>query len=177
MLKRDAKTEPGLTGEQEPAVDESAELLDGFSDREPRVPRLHDSDEAALRGRAILVVDDDVSLLRVCERMLKSLEYRVITTHLPEEALEIVESGKEELDLLLTDVIMPKMNGVQLSRRVGAVAPQLKCLFMSGSTFDALKTEAGVPDPPVDILQKPFTKEELARKVREALNSNRNSVL
>ena len=82
-----------------------------------------------------------------------------------------METHTEELDLLMTDVVMPGMNGRELSRHLMVHYPNLKCLFMSGYTADIV-ADHGVLEPGVHFIQKPFSPEDLATKIREALDGD-----
>ncbi|WP_129126451.1 hybrid sensor histidine kinase/response regulator [Geomonas oryzae] len=121
------------------------------------------------KEETILVVEDEPEILRMTTDMLKLQGYRTIAASSPEEALNAAEQHPGEIDLLLTDVIMPGMNGRALADRLLAARPGLKCLYMSGYTADAI-SQHGVLDPDVKYIQKPFNMKALARKVREVLS-------
>lgn len=123
----------------------------------------------------ILVVEDEPSLLRLTSRMLRGLEYEVRTAGSPQEALELCRVHGVMFDLLLTDVVMPQMNGRELYEALARESPGLKCLFMSGYTFDVLANRGGVLSDEVHFLQKPFSRQSLAEKVKEALHSGTSS--
>src|SRR6185437_5234773 len=88
------------------------------------------------------------------------------------EALSLVEA-KQPFDLVVTDVIMPKMSGKDLYDKIKVIAPRVKVLFMSGYTDDAL-AHHGVLGPELSFLEKPFSPAGLARKVREVIDSSKN---
>ncbi|MGD9159647.1 MAG: response regulator [Desulfobacteraceae bacterium] len=119
-------------------------------------------------NETILLVEDDASILMVTKRMLKKLGYRVLTANSPMETITLVENNTEAIDLLITDVIMPELNGRDLSEKLRVIYPGLKVLFMSGYTSNVI-VHRGVLDKDVFLLQKPFSKKELAAKVREVL--------
>ena len=124
---------------------------------------------AAVGGtETILIVEDELTILTLGERMLTDLGYRVYTARDAREAITIASSHLEEIDLLITDVVMPEMNGNDLSLAITALRPAIRCLFMSGHTADLIDskiTRAGT----FHFLQKPFSTVELAKKVREVL--------
>jgi len=126
--------------------------------------------EAKLQGgtETILIVEDEASVLKLTEAMLQMLGYRVITAGNKDDALRIVEETDEEIDLLLTDVVMPDMDGKELSERILAIRPGLKCLYMSGYSDDVIARQ-GILEEGVKFVSKPFTVKQLAAKVREAL--------
>jgi PAS domain S-box-containing protein len=117
----------------------------------------------------ILLVDDENSLLTMVARLLKRLGYRVLPADSPAKALELFREHSEEIDLLLTDIVMPQMNGQELFHQMTALKPDLKCLFMSGYTFDIL-AHRGVDQPEVNLLQKPFSIRELGHQLRDVLD-------
>jgi len=121
------------------------------------------------QGEMILVVEDDNSILKLAEKILMPLDYRVQLAENPFEALKLAEAHSDEISLLITDVIMPGMNGRELSERMQKINPKLKCLFMSGYTANVI-AHHGVLNSDVNYLQKPFTKAELALSVRTALD-------
>jgi PAS domain S-box-containing protein len=116
----------------------------------------------------ILFVEDEPSLRKVGVRILQSLGYEVLAAASPEAALGFVAQHEGRLDLLITDVVMPGMNGRELAERIRMIHPELPCLFMSGYTANVI-AEHGVLDASVNFLQKPFARTALATKVREAL--------
>ena len=120
------------------------------------------------QGETLLLVEDDPATLKIYRQMLESVGYRVIETQCPDHAVDIARSTKENIQLLITDVIMPKMNGNELSQKITAVQPDLKTLYMSGYTADVIGHQ-GVLDHDVNFIQKPFSKKELAQKVRAVL--------
>jgi PAS domain S-box-containing protein len=120
-------------------------------------------------GETILVVEDEPGILNITTRQLTSQGYTVLRASGPLEALRLAREHVGELHLLLSDVVMPEMNGRQLAQTLRALFPQLKLLFMSGYTADVIATR-GVLDEGVNFIQKPFTRNELATKVREALD-------
>jgi CheY-like chemotaxis protein len=125
--------------------------------------------EIAPRGQeTILMVEDEPSILHLGKRMLERLGYRVLAAGSPGEALRLAEENPGEIHLLLTDVVMPEMNGRDLARRLLSLYPDLKRLFMSGYTANVI-AHHGVLDEGVHFIQKPFSKTELSVKVREAL--------
>jgi CheY-like chemotaxis protein len=101
-------------------------------------------------------------------RILGRLGYRTLMAEGADQALEIFRAHKDSIDLLLTDVVMPRVGGPELAERLHELEPRLPVLFMSGYTDDAVGRE-GVLDPEVPFLQKPFTPEALGQKVREVL--------
>ena len=122
------------------------------------------------RGETILLVEDEPSVALLAERVLQQAGYTVVTAGNGQRALEQVLALELEFDLLLTDVIMPAMGGPELAERLRAIRPDLKVLFCSGYTDDAL-TQRGVLQGGVDLLRKPYGVEELKRRVREALDA------
>ena len=125
--------------------------------------------EALVHGHeTILLVEDELSILRVTTAMLRKLGYTVLSASTAREAIRLAQEHTGHIDLLLTDVIMPEMNGRGLAKELSGNHPDLKCLFMSGYTANVI-AHHGVLDGGVLFLQKPFSTEELARKVREAL--------
>jgi PAS domain S-box-containing protein len=124
--------------------------------------------ETPQRGTEILLVVEDENSLRrgICE-LLSSLGYTVLAAGSGEEALSIA-SEQEHIDLLLTDVIMPKMSGRELAQTLGSLRPELKIIYMSGYTDDAV-LRSGIHELHTAFLQKPFGLSALARKVRDTL--------
>jgi CheY-like chemotaxis protein len=116
----------------------------------------------------ILVVEDNDLLLNLVEAVLSAKGYRIIAAALPEEACRLCVAADEEIHLLLTDVVMPTMNGKELQRRIEALRPGIKTIFMSGYTDDIISAR-GVDQEEVNFLPKPFTMDLLQRKVHSVL--------
>ncbi|BCG45308.1 Sensory box histidine kinase/response regulator [Citrifermentans bremense] len=132
--------------------------------------------EPILGGKeTILLVEDEPSVTEMSRNILESLGYRIMVAAGPEDALRQVTSGTEMIDLLLTDVVMPGMNGRDLARELRSVHPGLKCLFMSGYTADII-ADHGVLHDSVNFLQKPFDVRSLAAKVRSALGEKAHTL-
>jgi len=123
------------------------------------------------RGETILLVEDEESLRRPCEMFLEKSGYQVLSAASPEEARQLAEEHPGEIRLLLTDVVMPGMDGVQLAKLLSAEMPALKVVFMSGYTADVI-VEHGVVDEDVQFLSKPFSRDTLACKMREVLDAD-----
>jgi PAS domain S-box-containing protein len=120
----------------------------------------------------LLVVEDEPAVLTMTATMLRSLGYSILCASTPEEALRLATSD-QTIDLLITDMIMPVMNGRELSEQLHQHLPTLKCLYLSGYSADII----GEPDnigEDVCFLQKPFTLAELTEKVRQALDGSCN---
>lgn len=116
----------------------------------------------------VLLVEDDFSILKMTRVMLEHLGYNVLATGCAEEAVTIVERDPQKIDLLLTDVIMPKMNGKELYDRVRNICPAIKCLFMSGYTANIIARQ-GIVEDELNFLQKPFKVKTLSEKVQQVL--------
>ncbi|HLI83505.1 MAG TPA: response regulator [Bryobacteraceae bacterium] len=131
---------------------------------EPRRARKADT-----RGsETILVVEDQPEVLALAAAALRRCGYTVLSAAGGEEALRFASTFPEKIDLLLTDVVMPGMDGRTLASRLKAERPDIHILFMSGYTENAI-TNRPVPDAEVSYLQKPFTPDALALKVRQVL--------
>lgn len=120
-------------------------------------------------NETVLVAEDERALLDTCRYVLERQGYTVLTAQNPKEALEIAEKHPGEIDLLLTDVVMPDMDGKKLAEKLQAMRPSLKMLFMSGYTADVM-AQHGILDQETIFIQKPFTFTGLAEKVREVLD-------
>ncbi len=119
----------------------------------------------------VLLVEDESAILRMVERLLKQMGYRVLATGSPFEAITIAEKHPEPIDVLLTDVVMPELNGNDLANRVRNFLPDISVLFMSGYTANIV-AHRGVIDKDVTMIQKPFSKKELSAKIREVLTKS-----
>jgi FixJ family two-component response regulator len=102
-------------------------------------------------------------------QMLETLGYEVLALYSPEDAVVLARMRKGPIDLLITDVIMPRMSGRQLAERLLPLRPELRCLFMSGYPADVIARQEIVDDS-FSFIQKPFSMQDLAVKVHEALN-------
>ncbi len=119
-------------------------------------------------GELILLVEDEVPLRQLCETILARLGYRVSAAGDSLEGLMLVREQGLEPDLVVTDVIMPGMNGAEMVERLRRDRPDLKVLYMSGYPDEAI-VRHGVLDPGIPFIQKPFTERALAAKVQQAL--------
>jgi two-component system, cell cycle sensor histidine kinase and response regulator CckA len=120
-------------------------------------------------SETVLLVEDEAALLRLAERILARLGYRVLAAGSPDEALALAAGYEGTIDVLLTDVVMPGMNGRDLYRVLLETLPGLRCLVMSGYTADVI-AHRGVLDEGVNFLQKPFSSRALAKALRETLD-------
>ena len=138
-----------------------------------RVERAAQGEVAArsLRGEeTILVVEDEASSLKLIKRMIEQQGYTVLAAGSPAEAIRIAQERAGEIHLLMTDVVMPEMNGRELAKSLLSLHPRLKCLFMSGFTADVI-AEHGVLERGMQFIQKPFSSKSLGAKVRETLDN------
>lgn len=119
-------------------------------------------------GETILIVEDEAAILRLAAKMLERQKYVVLEAASPGRAVEIAKEHGGAIDLLMTDVIMPEMNGRDLASELQVLCPGLKVLFMSGYTANVI-AHRGVLDEGVNFIQKPFSNHGLAVKVREVL--------
>jgi PAS domain S-box-containing protein len=117
----------------------------------------------------VLLVEDEPSILELAKTVLDRLGYAVLAAGSPAEALRIAERHRAPIDLLITDVVMPGMNGQQLKERIEKDLPDIKVLFMSGYAADAV-AHRGILENDVQFLQKPFSNRSLGEKVREVLD-------
>ncbi|MCF7953338.1 MAG: response regulator, partial [Spirochaetales bacterium] len=124
----------------------------------------------ANENETILLVEDELGILHMAAMMLKNLGYEVIAAETPVEAIRLANENCGPIKLLMTDVVMPKMNGRELADRLKIHNPTLKVLFMSGYTANVIAHQ-GVLDEGVSFIQKPFSSHDLAVKVYEVLES------
>jgi PAS domain S-box-containing protein len=125
-------------------------------------------DIESLRGtETILLVEDHAPLLELAREFLTGLGYQLLPTNLPLKALEISSRYTHKIDLLLTDVLMPGMNGHELAQQLKTQRPDMKVLYVSGFADRAF--EEGGPSGPEAFMEKPYEFDELARKIREML--------
>jgi CheY-like chemotaxis protein len=122
------------------------------------------------RGQeTVLLVEDETAILSLIQTALDKLGYRVLAAATPAEAFHLAERHTGDIQLLITDVVMPEMNGCELAKKLLALYPNLKRLFMSGYTADIIAPH-GLLDEGVDFLPKPFSVNDLAEKVRAVLD-------
>jgi two-component system cell cycle sensor histidine kinase/response regulator CckA len=124
--------------------------------------------EVLTGSETILIVEDDEMVRKFVERVLKGYNYRILIAADGEEAIRIAREHEGPIDLMLTDVVMPGMNGQEIEKRLRTLRPDIKVLYMSGYTDNTI-VDHGVLDKGKAFLQKPFTVDALGRKVREAL--------
>lgn len=122
------------------------------------------------QGELVLLVEDEQAMLNVTMLMLEELGYRVLTADTPRQALRVASEHAQHIKLVLTDVIMPEMNGYDLVDRLRLIAPQIRPVFMSGYSASIIENRGGVHQEK-NYLQKPFSITELAAKLRVALES------
>ena len=122
----------------------------------------------------ILLVEDEKGVRVTVAQFLKTEGYTVLAAAEPEEALLVAGRHSDPIDLLITDVVMPSMNGRDLATRLTADRPDMKCLFISGYSADVI-AHRGILEEGVHFLAKPFSREVIARKVREVLNGSVSS--
>jgi PAS domain S-box-containing protein len=118
----------------------------------------------------ILLVEDEPTILDMTTKMLERLGYSVLAANTPGEAIRLAEKHSGDVHLLMTDVIMPGMNGQDLTKKLLSIYPELKHLFMSGYTADII-SHHGVLDEGIPFIQKPFSITNLSAKIREVLGS------
>ncbi len=123
------------------------------------------------RGETVLIVEDEPAMLAMGKAMLEKLGYTVLGAATPGQALRLVHEHTGDIHLLMTDVVMPQMNGRDLAERLVPGKPGMKCLFMSGYTANVI-AHHGVLNEGVHFIQKPFTMKDLGAKVREALGND-----
>lgn len=142
-------------------------LLPAAKQRSISVPP-PEPERRAKEERTILLVDDEPLVRKATSRLLRSMGYTVLAAESGEVALALASQHLDEIDLVLTDVVMPEMNGLDLARELSRRSPSLKILFMSGFT-DGVLAERGVLKPGVMYLQKPIQKDALANCLASAL--------
>jgi CheY-like chemotaxis protein len=136
-------------------------------------PSLAPVGRSLLRGtETILLVEDEPSVRALIVTILRKYGYNVLDAQSGGDALLLCEQHHGVIDLLLTDVVMPRMSGRQLAERLLLVRPGMKVLYMSGYMDDAV-VRHGIVEALVAFIQKPITPEALAKKLREALDSKR----
>ncbi len=125
--------------------------------------------QPARGSETLLVVEDEEAVLALVRAELQEAGYTVLAAPDPEQATELAAEYQGTIDLLLTDLIMPHMNGRELARKLTADRPKLRCLYMSGYPAD-VAAHHGIIEAGFDLIQKPFSLRALARSVREVLD-------
>ncbi|MBS1792337.1 MAG: PAS domain-containing protein [Acidobacteria bacterium] len=123
-------------------------------------------------SETILLVEDEDLVRKLSQQVLEACGYQVVEARDGFEALDYCQKNENQVDLLLTDVVMPLMSGRELAEKIQLIKPEIRILFTSGYTEDAI-VQHGIRDLEMNFIQKPFTFDELSRKVRELLDQKK----
>jgi len=129
------------------------------------------TDGPALTGETILLVEDEPSVRRLVHRVLSQRGYEVLSARSGAEALSLVAEHTEPIALLLTDVVLPGMDGCELARSLLAAQPSLKVIYMSGYTAEAV-LHLGPSEQQATLIEKPFAVADLLQQIRSVLGSH-----
>jgi len=141
----------------------------------PSLPKRAETSRVKLEGsETIMLVEDEEAVRSLIQRVLESKGYKILVASSPEEAVQICDRHEGPIELLLTDVVMPTMSGHHLAEHLGFSRPQMKVLYMSGYTDDAILLR-GVLESAAHFIQKPFTPDAIVWKVAEILSSLRET--
>lgn len=155
-------SQPGLGTKIEIILPATSDELTAVADAPPRR-------QITARGETILLVEDEAVVLEPTRRILANSGYTVLAASSAEQALDTVAEHPDEIDLLLTDVVMPGRSGRELAAYLGRASPRTKVLYMSGYTSDVIGFRA-VAEEGVNLIEKPFASLDLLRRVREVLD-------
>ncbi|MBN1833630.1 MAG: PAS domain S-box protein [Deltaproteobacteria bacterium] len=154
----------------EPAQGSSFKVYLPGTEKEAGQERKEETAAKGLDGsETVLIVEDDSSVRKLLRNTLKEKGYKILEAENGENALRVSQTHDGSIDLILTDVVMPKMNGTELAKWMEKIYPHVKVIFMSGYTDDAI-VKHGILPQGQQYIQKPFTPNSLVMKVREALN-------
>ena len=120
-------------------------------------------------GESVLVVEDEPAIMKMTQALLQRLGYRVFAVGSPSQALQLAKTHTDDIDLLVTDVVMPEMNGRDLAHQMNSLYPNMKTLYMSGYTADVI-AHRGVLEKGLNFIQKPFSIKDLSVQVRATLD-------
>ena len=124
----------------------------------------------------MLLAEDQPAIRAALCECLESKGYKILEAQNGSQALEIAEHYPESIDVLVTDVVMPQVRGLELAKRVAELVPDIRVIFMSGYSEDALLENRLLSKTNTTLIQKPFDPEELARKIRESRSQNCRTV-
>ncbi|MBN2342028.1 MAG: response regulator [Deltaproteobacteria bacterium] len=133
----------------------------------------HVADETAPGKETILLVEDDEAVLEMTKLMLERMGYSVFSSNLPKTALELAADVGDKIDLIISDVIMPEMNGKELIENLRNICPNAAYLYVSGYTADIL-SPTGIVDEDMQFIQKSYSRHGLQQKVRQILSTRKN---
>ena len=119
----------------------------------------------------ILLVEDEPAIRTLIRRMLEGAGYELLVARNGDEALTLAGEHRGGIDLLLTDVVMPRMNGFELGERIGSAHPETNVLFVSGYSRDSTAVRTGLRTAGRAFLLKPFTRDALLGKIKEVLQT------
>jgi len=142
--------------------------LPRFEAKTAQFPSEEATDKPPTGTETILLVEDDEAILNLSKMILENLGYTVLAAQTPADAIRLAEEHPGDLHLLITDVVMPGMHGRELAEQLGAIRPNLKCLYMSGYTADVI-AHRGILDEGLNFIQKPFLSYDFAARVRQVL--------
>lgn len=140
------------------------------------IPPISENSENAVQKaseseqRNIIIVEDEPALLTLGSSMLKRLGYYPISAATPSEAIALAENAGDKVHMLITDVVMPEINGRELAEKIKKIHPHIKILFMSGYSSDII-SQHGILDESTNFIQKPFSMNALANKLSDAFKS------
>jgi PAS domain S-box-containing protein len=126
--------------------------------------------ERFIGSETVLLVEDDKSLRNLARKILKLYGYNVLETENGGDAIKVAEEYEKPIHLIITDVVMFGMNGRELAERIQSIRPEIRMIYMSGYTDNAI-SHHGVLEPGTNFIEKPFTPKSLMRKIREVLDS------
>jgi PAS domain S-box-containing protein len=156
--------------ESEPSQGSRFRIYFPLAEKETEEPVVVPPAKAPAGLETVLLVEDEPAVRALAETVLQNLGYKVLAADSSETALGIWRERRDSIDVLLTDVIMPRMSGGDLAQKLREMNPRLKILFMSGYTDDRI-AGYGILAGETQLLQKPFTAEGLARKLRSVLDA------
>ena len=132
--------------------------------------------ESPLGNETILVVEDEEEVRKLVARSLKKQGYKVFEASQGKEAFSLCKGQGDPIHLMVTDVVMPEMTGVELAKHIKQVYPEMKVLYMSGYNSDRVAIDCENLEKGIEFIQKPFTVYKLARKIREVLDKQFSTV-
>ncbi|GEM_PF-2334155 len=137
------------------------------TEEEKLVEKLY-SEKIDFKGKTVMVVDDEKDLVEIISDMLKSMGFYVFSTTDTDEAIEIFRNNKDSIDLCISDIVMPKVGGLNLYESLISLKPDLKIIFITGYA-ENIDSVSAISNREIQILQKPFSKEEFLDKIKKLL--------